>query len=268
MFEILRKNPYWKPKKICYILGLVYKKHGRYVSKLKSDFHSYYKIGSPQIPHKRVFVWENIPRELFVKCFEEKFRKIESDKHLVAALKSCGWRQPRQPQRNPFLVFRGDHGSVHWYKSGKVILYLRGGLMLARVKEVFSEAFSFLPNDMLVRYLDVPLREESRHMVFDVGAPMPRFDVRYYEKSHGIRIFTDGSHPQCLEVAETEPFWIGELRKATGEFGDVTMEFGAEIKEHLKLIRDWQKESKARRNESLYGDVKKLFWKLYNWLRK
>ena len=185
-----------------------------------------------------------------------------------AVQKLYGWVPVKQPQRNPFIIFHGDHGTVHWYKSGKVLLYIRGQVRLARVKELFSEAFRFLPKEMLVRYLDMRIRTESRHMVFEVGEKLPRFDIRFYEKSHGIRIYVDGSDPTAVEVTETEPFWIGELRKATGEFGDVTMEFGAEIKEHLKLIRDWQKESKARRSQSLYGDVKKLFWKLYNWLRK
>lgn len=253
VFEILRRNPYYKAKYICNLIGLDYRKHGPYINKLKSDFHSYYKIGLPQKPHRRVFVWECVPRELFRECFEKQHRKIESEQHFVAALKAYGWVQPVGEQRNPFWVYRGAHGSVHWYKSGKVILYLRGNLMLARVKELFCKAFSFLPKDMLLQYLDAPIREESRHMIFNVDGPMPRFDIRYYEKTHGLRVFTDGSHPQALEVVETTPFWIQD-------FGEVVQQFGGEIKAHMELIKEWQKEAKLRREQQgFWKKIKGVF---------
>lgn len=246
VFEILRKNPYYKPKYICKLLGLRYEEHGHYVSTLKSYFHSYYKIGSPQKPHRRVFVWENVPRKLLLDFIEEK----TGDRTFYQGL---GWRLPKSTQRNRFLIYRGSHGTVHWYPSGKVILYLRGSLMLARVKELFSKAFSFLPGDMLLRYLDAPIREESRHMVFDVGGPMPRFEIRHYEKSHGLVIFTDGSHPQSLEVAETNPFWLQE-------FTEVVSSFGRQIDSHMQLISEWKKEAKERRSRrSLWDRIKQMF---------
>jgi len=152
-----------------------------------------------------------------------------------------GWKQPEAKQRNPFIVFRGSHGAVHWYLGGLVILYLRGSVMLAKVKELFCKAFSFLPDEMLLRYLDAPLGEEARHWVFDLGAPVPRgVDNRNFERSHGIRIRTDGSHPQALEVDETRPFWLDPLEK-------VTEKLSFEIDEHLKLIRTWTKEAETER---------------------
>jgi len=240
VFEILRRNPYYKAKYICSLLELNYKEHGRYINKLKSDFHYYYKIGLPQKPHKRVFVWD---------CVVEDFGERERFRGIAL---NYGWRQPVGEQRNPFLVYRGSHGSVHWYKSGKVLLYLRGSLMLARVKELFSEAFVFLPKAMLLRYLDTPIREESRHIIFDVGGPMPRFDIRYYEKTHGLRIYTDGSHPQALEVAETAPFWLDDFKL-------VVQEFGKEIRAHMALIQEWQREAKERREEQTIWNKLKEF---------
>jgi len=173
-----------------------------------------------------------------------------------AVRKLYGWSPVMQPQRNPFLIFRGDHGTVHWYKSGKVLLYLRGQVQLARVKELFSAAFRFLPEEMLVRYLDLPLRTESRHMVFEVGKKLPKFDIRFYEKSHGMRVFVDGSHPTSVEVSETEPFWLGSLETVTDKLAN-------EIEEHLALIQDYREEAKLRQSESLYGDLKRLFRRVF-----
>lgn len=75
--------------------------------------------------------------------------------------------------------------------------------------------------------------------VFDVGASVPRFDIRTFERSHGLRIYTDGSHPSAIEVEETEPFWLSNFRR-------VTEQFGQEIKEHLKLIKTWRREAQSR----------------------
>ena len=251
MFETLRKTPHAKPKAICKLLGLDYKKHGQYINTLKSQFNSNHVFDSPQIPQKRIFEWECIVEDF---DWRMKYRKR-------AVRKLYGWVKPMQPQRNPFLIFRGDYGTVHWYKSGKVLLYLRGQVQLARVKELFSKAFSFLPDEMLTSYLDLPLRCVSRKMIFEMGKKVPRFDIRFYEKSHGMRIFADGSHPTSIHVVETNPFWLGELENVTDKLAN-------EIKEHLALIQDYREEAKARHYESLYGDLKRLFWRFCHWLKK
>lgn len=216
------RNPYLAAKKMCSLLELDYRKYGNYLNKLLSEFRSDYDLGSAQraqLPHRRVFVW----------------KKVEGSQ--TRAVK-CGW--VASANRNGMFVFRDDSGSVHWYKGGLVRLYLRGAVQLARAKELFCRAFSWFDPDEWNRYLDVPLREESRHWVFDLKKPVPRFDVRRFTRSHGIRIFADKSHSTAVEVEETQPFWIGELREAVELLG-------LEVKEHLKLIREWQKEARANR---------------------
>jgi len=211
VYDAWVKNPYLKPKKVCENLGLVYADHGNYVHKLLSEYRSYYQFGSPQeahLPHRRVFVWE----------------KVEGDKSIAL---SRGWSVVANV--NGMMVFRDDRGSVHWYQRNLVRLYLRGEVKLARAKELFCRAFSWFSSEQLSKYLDAPLREESKHWVFELGAPMPRFDVRKFERSHGLRIFTDSSHPTSLEIEESTPFWIDR-------FEQVTEKFGVDIQEHLKLI--------------------------------
>jgi len=208
------ENPYLKPKQVCYALKLNYRKHGNYVKKLLSEFRSYHKFVLPQeahLPHKRVFVWDCVPRELLR-------RRLGLGVDEPDPYRAFGWVMAAN--RNRMYVFRDDRGTVHWYKGGLVRLYLRGPVMLARAKELFCRAFSFLSDEELSRFVDVPLREESRHWVFDLGAPVPRFDIRKFERSHGIRIFADGSHPTAIEVEESTPFWLSKLEKTQELFAD------------------------------------------------
>lgn len=211
LYELWVKNPYTTPKRACQELKEPWERRRKYAKKLLSEFRSYHKLGSPQeahLPHRRVFVWE----------------KVEG---VRAVALNSGWRVI--VNANGMLVFSDDRGSVHWYKGGLVRLYLRGEIQLARAKELFCRAFSWFSSEQLSKYLDVPLREESKHWVFELGAPVPRFDLRKFERSHGIRIFADGSHPESIEVEESTPFWIDR-------FEQVTEKFGVDIQEHLKLI--------------------------------
>lgn len=161
--------------------------------------------------------------------------------HSDSCLGHWGWREVGN--QNGMWVHRGLFGSVHWYKGGKVILYLRGELMLSHVKKLFCEAFRFLPDKVLVRYLDAPLREEERHWVFDLGVPIPRFEIRHFERSHGLNFGADGSHPTSIEFRESKPFWIGEVR-------DTLEMFSREIESHLELINLWREEAEQRLKEN------------------
>lgn len=245
VFELWVENPYLVAQQICRKLkktpreaNLLYKTHGNYINKLLSEFRSYHKLGSPQkaqeLPHRREFRWEFVSRELFPGRNRER------------ALKFWGWCEVKN--RNGMWIFRDDRGSVEWYKGGLVRLFVKGTVQLAKVKELFCRAFRFLPEPLLFKFVDAPIEERLRHWVFDVGAPLPRFDIRKFEKSHGLRIFTDGSHPTAVEIAETQPFWIGELRKTVTGLSDTIVgldgtinKLGCEIDEHMKLIRTWEK---------------------------
>lgn len=230
------ENPYTTPMAICKILcskpsqlKYFHKKHGNTIKVYLSNFRATYTLGSPQKPlrHRRVFVWKDIPRNLLPKSVKTGFVEWK------------GWKAIKN--RNQELVFRHSSlGSVNWFKEGKVMLNLRGAVQLAKVKELFTKAFHWFSPKQWDKYLNVPLREVRKHWVFDMGSPMPRFDIRKFERSHGIRIFSDGSHPKSVEVEETIPFWIGELKQATDEVG-------VQIRSHMALIVEYQKESKANR---------------------
>lgn len=238
------KNPYARAVKICEICHFDYKQHGNYVNFLLSQFRSYTDLGLPQEPLRlehRTFEWSCIHREA-------PLGLGDIDKRL--RFHRPGWKRA-QDNNNEMWVFRDDLGSVHWYKEGLVLLYLKGELKLAKVKELFCKAFSFMPQDraFFEKYLDVPLREVFRKWIFEMGKPVPKFDIRTFERSHGLRIFTDLSHPTSIHISEAQPFWLDEQRQANSELSGVVQQFGVEIKEHLKLITLWQEEAKAYRKD-------------------
>lgn len=224
--ELWMEKPHITAKPACKKLKLDIKAHGRYVNNLLSWFRCHYifgsHLGAQSFPHRRVFVWECVPRDV-----------------VHSAALQDGW--VKVDNRNGMWVFRDDRGTVHWYKGGLVRLYLRGAVQLARAKELFCRAFSWFTAEQWKKFLDVPLREESKHWVFEVGGQMPRFDIRQFERSHGIRIFADKSHPTAIEIEETQPFWIARFER-------VTDKLAVEIEQHLNLIKAWQKEARARRS--------------------
>ncbi|MFC1487909.1 hypothetical protein ACFLRN_09530 [Thermoproteota archaeon] len=204
VFDLWIKDCHITAKKACNSLKLNYGEHGKYLNNLLSEFRSNPSIGlalKAHSLHKRVFVWENVPRNLlFDYLGTEEFHS------------GLDWNATSN--RNGMLVFKGELGSVHWYKGGLVRLYMKGAVMLAQVKELFCKAFWWFSVEELNKYLDVPLREVERHWVFDIGAPVTPFTINNFMQSHGLQIFVDKSHPNAVEVEETVPFWVYRLQEA------------------------------------------------------
>lgn len=258
VFDLWVANPYITPTEACRRLvaklsqlKYFHKKHGNTIRVYLCNFRRTYDLGrplKPLSPHRRVFVWENVPR------------------NLLPASHPRGWKLVAN--RNQMLTYRHDYGTVHWYLGGMVRLHLRGPVQLSRAKELFCRAFSWLSMDQLNKFVSGTLREESKHWVFDMGSPLPSFDIRKFERSHGIRIFTDKSHPHAIEVEETTPFWIGELRETTRELDQTIQGLGVQITKHLKLIGEWQKEAHSRRKSTdAYATEKKKSKSLLRRLR-
>jgi len=129
---------------------------------------------------------------------------------------NVGWRSSKN--RNGVLVFEGSTGAVHWYKGGKVMMYLKHGLTVGHAKGLFAEAFGSIVSDVyLLRLLDASMRTTEKHHVFEVcknGERLPPFKIERFKNSHGLTIYTDGSHPSSIEVKETEPSWLQRLEHA------------------------------------------------------
>lgn len=231
------ENPHISAKKLCSKWKISYKKHGHTLRNYLSQFRCHYIFGLPQkaqkLPHKRIFVWSSVERS--------EFAEAEALKH--------GWK--RASNRNRMLSFSGDRGTVHWYLGGLVRLYLRGAVQIARAKELFGRAFSWFSSADLCKFLDIPLKEELKQWVFEVGSPLPRFDIRSFEASHGLRFFSNGSNPKAVEVEETEPLYMAKYEQLLDRLGSKIDRLGSEVDGHLDLIEKWKEEAEVRRKPRL-----------------
>ena len=219
VYQLWFNNNALQAKEICSKLELIYKDHGRYVNKLLSEFRSNPNIGiayKPQGIHHSVFVWKNVPFSLLPDYLENGFVSWK------------GWK--KSSSKNGMCVFKDTLGIIHWYKNGSVRLYSKS-CKLADVKSLFSKAFHWLTNEILLKYLDAPLRESSRHYVFDVDGKVPRFDINHFTDSHGLQIVSDGSHPDKIEVIESIPFWVKDLQKKVNQIEEFIIELKNDRKE-------------------------------------
>lgn len=219
VYELWFNNKALQAKEICSTLGLRYKDHGRYVNKLLSEFRSNPHIGAaykPQGIHHRIFVWKNVPLSLLPGCLEKGFFSWK------------GWKKSKS--KNGMYVFRDKLGTIHWYQSGLVRLYSKS-CKLANIKRLFSKAFHWVTKATLCKYLDAPLHESGRHYVFDVGGKISRFYINHFKDTHGLRIVSDGSHPNKIEVIESSPFWVKNLQETLSRIETSIIE----LKNNLKV---------------------------------
>jgi len=215
-------------KSLCKAMDLKYAEHGNTFRTYLWEFRCQLKYGSLQgshnlaVRHRRVF-----------ECMEA-IRLSEESERVVLGL---GWKVTSN--RNRMLLFNGRNGSVVWYRNGLVLIYLQGKAPLARAVELFWAAFGFLGDKELVRLSKLIIPRE-RHTTFDLGEPVPRFEITHYQKSHGLTIKSDGTHPHCIEVGEEDPLYLAHYDLLLDRFGE-------EIKAHLDLITAWKNEAEAAR---------------------
>jgi hypothetical protein len=197
LYSIWVRNEHISPKECAELLPVSYKEKKRYIWKTLSEFRTYHYFEQVQNAqeHKRVAEWWGIPYDL--------------EKAL-----GHGWF--KSDNRNRHLVFHDlSRGTVEWFVNGHVLLRLIGAIpdqqIMAKIMELFCRAFVWFSDDDLNRYLQCPVRETVKHWTFDVGAKLPKFEIKTFEKSHGLRIYSDGSHPTAVEVAEKRPVWANDL---------------------------------------------------------
>lgn len=223
---LFQRNPRVTAKKTCSILHLSYPERGQLIRNYLSEFRRNLHFGNiPSVPislpHRRIWVWNRV---------------VWSVGAQERAL-SCGWKLSRN--RNGMLVFRSGLGSVEWFQSGTVLVLLRVASHLGYAKSLVSQAFSWLDDAELLRLCEGSFREIRRHWVFEQGKPMIRFEVRQFQKSHGLRIFSDGSHPSAVEVEELPPIYLQMMIDQQDKLAE-------NLKSHRELIEAYKIEAEKR----------------------
>ena len=250
VLQIWLENKYITAKKICKKLKINYKTYGKTINTYLSLFRSQQRSGLVQkahgvSSHKKVYY-----------CSE----KLPVNTKLEERALASGWKQSKN--KNRMLIYRSSKGSVVWYRGGLILIYLKGNVPRARALEMFWIAFVFLGDKELDRLskLFVPF---SRHNVFKIGTPLPRFDIQYFKPSYGLRILCDGSHEDSVEIEESMPIFmqpflevLNSLRKANESsvesnkiMNDNVLLFSENMRSHLELVKELTLESKIRRVE-------------------
>lgn len=148
-----------------------------------------------------------------------------------------------------------------WFRDGTVQFRFKGSRSETDLLAAFSQAFWHLLRaagnserglaDFLKVIFKVRYRQGPVHRTWHIDEPLPRFQIKYYEKSRGLVIKTDGSHPRDLEVEERQPPWIGKLDEASDKISRAADLFAENIKTHLEVPKAMAKAVEELRNESL-----------------
>jgi len=148
-----------------------------------------------------------------------------------------------------------------WYQDGTVQFRFKGSRSKSDLLAAFSQAFwlvlrgagnsemrlaDFLRALFKARYIPGPV-----HRVFDVGEPLPRFNIKYYEKSRGLAVKADRSHPTALEFEEREPPWSKKLDEASDKISNAADLFAENIKTHLEVPKAMTEAVQELKSESL-----------------
>ncbi len=134
-------------------------------------------------------------------------------------------------KHNKLWFFHEDRlGSVLWHNTNRIELLLSGKKDVARAKTLFCRAFLDMIGD--IKELDQQFLKgeiETKHHVFKIGESLPLFNIDFFAASHGLTIYTDGSHPDSLEVSEAKPFWLDELH-------EIRQGFKEDMGKHMELL--------------------------------
>jgi len=236
---------YVTTKDICEEIGLDYETNKNYVRKERCVAQNRYTVTVMEHDsHRNKFVWQ-LPEWRHYKDTME-----EAEFHY-------GWNFSKHNK----LWFYHDStlGSILWHNTDRVELFLRGSPQLAKAKQLFNNGF--FRNHLVDDFKEVDRvfnigRIETKHHTFEIGEKLPRFQIDYFAGSHGLTLYTDGSHPESLEVSETKPFWLDELY-------EIKDGFKTDMAEHMTLLTDMRKlqkqlEKKAT-HKTLLDRVRRFF---------
>ena len=206
----LNKNPLLTAKPLCRLLGLDYRKHGKYVANTRTfwKYHHRNEQGSKCSSHGWRG-WCYLPSEVA--------GGIRT--HAV----DVGWLTSRA--RNRWLLWKDRLGRLQWFETGRVNLYVRKPANLGRAYQLICNAFSFTGLITDVKVLERvfgSVRFKGAHFVFPVGQRLPRLTIDLFAKSNGMIVKVgDRTHPDSIELIAMYPDWAERNERLFEELLDV-----------------------------------------------
>jgi len=200
VFAILDENHLLSPKMICAKLHLPYGKYGDYVNNLKSHWKSHYQYEQGS-NCSSVHAWSGW-------CYVPQY--VDRDLALTV-----GWERTKAKNRWLKWKDKSDIGRMMWFENGRVNLHVTSPVNLGKVKQLISNGFSFtglIFDDKVMLQVLETIHHQGAHHVFDIGSPLPKKIIKYFEKSHGLTIkIGDKSHPKSVEVESHVPDWAERM---------------------------------------------------------
>ena len=102
----------------------------------------------------------------------------------------------------------------------------------SKVKQLVSNGFSFtglIFDDKVRMQVLETIHHYGSHYVFDIGSPLPKKTIKYFEKTYDLTIKIGyKSHPKSVEVESHVPDWAEKLTFSLERIADV---FGASVNE-------------------------------------
>jgi hypothetical protein len=199
VFALLAENNRLSPKRVCAELRLPYVHYGRYINNLKSHWNSHYQFEQGS-GCSSVHAWDGC-------CYVP----LGVDRNLALEV---GWKQTKA--KNRWLLWKDKSiGRMMWFETGRVNLYVKSPVNLGKAKQLVCNGFSFtgliFDNKVMFEVLET-IRHSGSHYVFEIGYPLPKKTINYFEKSHGLTIkIGDKSHPTAVEVESHVPDWAERM---------------------------------------------------------
>lgn len=196
----LKKNSLLKPSQLCKILDLDYKKHGNYVTVIRSEWRSLAKkeLGSNRLKFHHWHGYIKVPKQV----------------DREAAVKQ-GWLPTKS--RNRFYLWKSKLGRLMWFETGRVNMWLRKPANKGKAAQLLADAFFktyLIPDIRIFEAFLASLRFKGASVTMDLGFKLPLTKISFLKKSNGVEItLGDLSHPTCIEISYYFPDYAEQMEK-------------------------------------------------------
>lgn len=142
------------------------------------------------------------------------------------------------PNRNRMREFHNEHLTVRIFPISGTARILPAYVMPFEHLRIYLENALFLGGLSIEESekLSWEIIPSSRSKTFHVGRVDP-FKIDYYEKSLGMVIKADGSHPRHIEVDEKFPAWTKILIQSNIDLSNTQKELSENMRSHIEVLK-------------------------------
>lgn len=162
------------------------------------------------------------------------------------AVKHTDWKMAID-SKNGMVYFVHKYGRIEWFPStGRINVYVKKPALLARIKQLISDAFYrngiVYDFDNFIVWME-EFKLKGFHLVKDTGERLPYVKIGMLKDSNGVIVkIGDKSHPTSIEIEVTYPDWAERNERQTKQIAEDFKSVVESAMEEVKLSRDERKE--------------------------